>query len=337
MKKILIVGAGFAGAVIARELAEADLKVTVIDQRDHIGGNAFDFINSSGHRVHLYGPHIFHTSNERVVKWVSRFTQWNNYRHKVKAILSNNKLVTLPINLETSAIIGENNLIDVLYRPYTKKMWGVDLEMLNPEIIQRLPIRNDLNEDYFPNDTFQAMPQDGYTSLFKNILDHGNIEINLSTKFKKHEESRYSHVFNSMAIDEYFDFEHGALPYRSIKFHTMEIPIPRVLNIATMNFTHHGKFTRVTEWKHFPNHGNNLESTTITLEEPCDYADNNYERFYPVKDLAGVNADLYKRYLTQVGDNMTFIGRCGRYAYLDMHQAISLSLRVAHEFLQKHV
>jgi UDP-galactopyranose mutase len=327
------VGAGFSGAVLARELAEYGFSVKVIDKRGHVGGNAFDYVNEIGLRVHQYGPHLFHTSNMKVVDWLSRFTEWTPYQHKVKAQLRDGRLVTLPVNRETRDIVGEAHVLDIFFRPYSKKMWGIDLEELDPEILQRVPIRDDLNELYFPNDQFQALPSAGYTKTFEKILDHPNIDLQLLTTFDRRSEPDFLHVFNSMPIDEYFDYALGRLPYRSVKFHHFNLPIPRIYPVASVNFTHDEPFTRVTEWKNLPGHGSNNAFTTLTIEEPCDYADNQFERFYPVKDISGKNIELYKAYKSLTRDNMTFIGRCGMYAYLDMHQAISSALAISRAFL----
>lgn len=331
--KILVVGAGLSGVTIARELAEAGHLVDVIDKRDHVAGNAYDYENEHGIRVHKYGPHLFHTNNEEVFKWLSHFTDWVEYRHKVKAQLSDGQYVTLPVNRETKDIVGEENVLDVFFRPYTKKMWGVELDQLNPDIINRVPIRDDYNEEYFPNDKIQFMPRHGYTQMVENILTHHNIHVHLQTEYNYHMDKKYDHVFNSMPIDEYFEWKYDKLPYRSIKFETVSLPIPRALPTATVNFTHHGPKTRVTEWKNIPCHGDNKYITTLTFEEPCDFTENNYERYYPVKDRDGKNRELYKKYKAEIPEHMTFIGRCGLYAYLDMHQAVSTALSTVRKFL----
>jgi UDP-galactopyranose mutase len=332
----LVVGAGFSGAVIARELAEAGNKVWVLESRDHVAGNAYDYVNEHGIRVHKYGPHLFHTSNKAVFDWLSKFTEWIPYKHKVKAQLEDGRFATLPVNRQTKDMVGEENVLDIFFRPYTKKMWGVELDDLNPEIINRVPIRDDDNEYYFPDDVYQYMPANGYTKLVENILNHKNITVKLNTKYEPDFEknvAHFDHVFNSMPIDQYFDFKHGPLPYRSIKFETITLPITRALPSATVNFTHDGPKTRVTEWKNIPNHGGNKYNTTLTFEEPCDYADNNFERYYPVKDRDGKNRELYEKYRNEQPENMTFIGRCGLYAYLDMHQAINSALATVRKFL----
>jgi UDP-galactopyranose mutase len=333
--KILVVGAGFAGAVIARECAEAGHVITVIDQRDHIAGNAYDYIDENGIRIHKYGPHLFHTNNKAVIDWMSKFTEWTEYQHKVKAQLDDGRYVTLPVNKETKEIVGEENVLDIFFRPYTYKMWGKTLDELNPAIINRVPIRDDDNELYFPNDEYQQMPKDGYTKMFAKIYDHENIEVQLETSFDYWMEGDYDYVFNSMPIDQYFGNRHGELPYRSIKFHNVTLNQTRVLPTGTVNFTHDGPFTRVTEWKNIANHGTNDYKTVLTYEEPCDYKDNNMERYYPVQDVEGTNRDTYKKYKDMVDESkMQFIGRCGQYVYIDMHMAVSGALATARKFLK---
>tara|TARA_B110000858_G_scaffold51093_1_gene59169 strand:+ start:4431 stop:5435 length:1005 start_codon:yes stop_codon:yes gene_type:complete len=333
--KILVVGAGFAGAVIARECAEAGHVITVIDQRDHIAGNAYDYIDENGIRIHKYGPHLFHTNNKAVIDWMSKFTEWTEYQHKVKAQLDDGRYVTLPVNKETKEIVGEENVLDIFFRPYTYKMWGKTLDELNPAIINRVPIRDDDNELYFPNDEYQQMPKEGYTKMFEKIYDHENIEVQLETSFDYWMEGDYDYVFNSMPIDQYFGNRHGELPYRSIKFHNVTLNQTRVLPTGTVNFTHDGPFTRVTEWKNIANHGTNDYKTVLTYEEPCDYKDNNMERYYPVQDVEGTNRDTYKKYKDMVDESkMQFIGRCGQYVYIDMHMAVSGALATARKFLK---
>lgn len=328
-QRVLVVGAGLTGAVIARELADAGVDVDVLEARPHVGGNAYDYVNEYGIRVHQYGPHLFHTSNQKVVDWLSRFTEWLPYQHRVKALLADGRHVTLPVNAETAAIVGRDRVIDTFFRPYTRKMWGMELEELDPAILSRVPIRDDLNELYFPNDTFQALPKDGYTAMFRRILEHERIRVHLNTRYVRGMEGGYVHCFNSMPIDEYFDFSLGELPYRSIKFHTVTLPLPSVLPVATVNFTHEGPHTRVTEWKRLPGHGDSELYSTLTFEEPCDYQDNAMERYYPVKDLLGANRSLHQQYVDLGSAGMSFVGRCGMYAYLDMHQAVSAAILVS--------
>jgi UDP-galactopyranose mutase len=335
--KILVVGAGLSGSVVARELAELGYRVTIVEKNSHIGGNCYDEVNSFGIRVHKYGPHLFHTKNKVVFDWLCKFTVWVEYKHKVKALLKNGICVTLPVNNETKNIVGEGNILDIFYRPYTKKMWGIDLEELNPNIIKRVPIRDDNNEYYFPDDTYQGIPIHGYTKLIENIISHPNIEVFLSTEFNKNMEKNYFHIFNSMPIDQYFNYKNGRLPYRSIIFEEITLPLPSILPTATLNFTHNGQHTRVTEWKKIPSHGENDYFSTLTFERPCDYLENNEQRFYPINDLAGKNRLLYNSYKSLISENtkVTFIGRLGLYTYIDMDQAVNIALETVKNFIKK--
>lgn len=335
---ILVVGAGLAGATVARTLAEHGFKLEVIDVRNHIAGNAFDYSDATtGIRIHKYGPHIFHTNNLKVFNWLSRFTDWIDYKHKVKAVLANGTYCTLPVNQETTNIVGADAVVDTFFRPYTNKMWGMELEDVSPDILNRVPIRDDLNDLYFPDDKFQFMPKNGYTAMVENILDHENISVSLSTAFSKSMEQNFDHVFSSQPIDEYYDYCFGELPYRSIKFKKITVDFPRLLPVPTVNFTNDGPYTRVTEWKGYPGGGGDEYRTVLTYEEPCDYKDNNLERYYPVKDLKGVNRGAYKKYQDIKNSQVTFIGRCGLYVYLDMHQAVNSSLAISRRYIEREI
>ena len=178
-KRILAIGAGFSSAVIGRLCAEKGHRVTIIDKRPHIAGNAFDYTNEHGIRVHQYGPHLFHTKQKHVWDFLSRFTEWLPYQHKVKAQLKDGRYVTLPVNKETAENVGKENVVETFIRPYSEKMWGMPLEKLDPSILARVPMRDDMNDLYFPNDPYQGMPKDGYTQMIKRIIDHPNIEVKL--------------------------------------------------------------------------------------------------------------------------------------------------------------
>ena len=336
-KRILVVGCGLAGSVIARQLAEAGFKIDILDKRDHIAGNCYDYEDQHGIRIHKYGPHIFHTSNQRVVCWLSNFTDWIDYDHKVKAVLQDGSLVPFPPNQETLEWVEKDKLLDVFYRPYSEKMWGERLEAIDPSILSRVPVREDREDSYFPSDTFQKLPKLGYSHLVANILDHKRINVQLNHAFSKSLEDEYFHVFNSMPIDEYYDFKYGELPYRSVKFHMMYHQQRALYPVSVVNFTDAGLYTRATEWKNFPGHGQIDDVTAITLEEPCDYKENNFERFYPVKDSAGTNRARYRLYANLPRRNMTFIGRCGMYVYIDMDQAVSSSLATSKDFLDRYL
>ena len=333
-RRILVVGAGLSGAVVARELADKGHQVTVIDKRNHIAGNVFDYINEHGIRIHKYGPHLFHTKNKNVFMWLSRFTEWLPYKHKVKAILDNGRLVTLPVNKETKEAVGEDNIIETFIRPYTEKMWGMKLEDVSPNIINRVPIRDDDNEYYFPDDLYQCVPKDGYTKMVENIFNHKNISIELGKSFSKQMEDEFDHIFNSMPIDEYFNFQFGKLEYRSIKFHHTNLPSPKIFPVSQVNFTNKGPYTRIVEWKNIPGHGVNNLWTSLTYEEPCHYSENNDERYYPVRDVSGKLSSIYRKYLAIENPKVTFIGRLGNYAYLDMDQCINNSIKLIENFLR---
>lgn len=402
--KILVVGAGFAGATVARELAEAGHHVLVIDKRNHVAGNAYDFTNEHGIRVHKYGPHLWHTSNDEVQEWASRFTEWVPYRHRVQALLADGTHVPLPINhdtieqvfgtrfdawadkndqieydRETGAMLGykhgshaafletlvehhaevtnsrqhvENSvgkeLCDLFFAPYTKKMWGLALEELPASVAARIPTNvENRSYDYFPKDKHQVLPKDGYTAMVTNILNHPNIEVHLEMSRQLlmcHPVGHgFDHIFTSEPIDNYFECAYGELPWRSIKMHTYSVPVPSVfppeLPAGVVNFTHAEAFTRVTEWKQLPAHGGSPFWTTLTVEEPCDYRDNNMERYYPVKTSQHdcPNIALFKRYreLAESTPGVTFIGRCGMYVYTDMGPCISSSLSIVRRFIKE--
>lgn len=371
---ILIVGAGFAGAVYARTLAEHGHSVTVIDSRDHVGGNAFDYVDDAGVRVHKYGPHLFHTNNERVVDWIKRFSEFVVYEHTV-SVACGTKFLPLPISRATfeayynrrfgsslelecfvrEIVIEADNprnaaeflyskigidLTELLFRPYTLKMWGQELESLDEKVVRRLSINFDYEYRYFPNDLFQILPKHGYTRLFENILDHSHIDLSLRTPYADVDACHYDHIFTSAAIDEHFEYRFGELPYRSIRFFNEALPAHRAnLPTPVVNFSDDGSFTRQTDWHMLPEH--HVRETglrTRTLEQPCDFRENNLQRYYPINDAAGLNRGIYEKYRAHAlkEPNIDFIGRCGTYQYLDMHQVISQSLTGAHKWLQQH-
>lgn len=336
MMSILFVGAGPSCLVVARELAEKGYKCTVIDKRNHIGGNMYDEVNEYGIRVHKYGPHLFHTNKEEVFNWLSKFTDWIDYEHKVKAMLCSGKLVPFPINKETKEFVEEKDLVNVFLRPYTEKMWGIKMNELDKSVINRVKTRDDYEDRYFTNEKHQCMPLLGYTKMFENIIKHKNIKIILDAPFGKSMEKDFDYIFNSMPIDEYYNYCFGELPYRSIKFTDIYFPVPKLLQVTTVNFTHKGPQTRMTEWKNIPHHGSNDEMTTITYEEPCGYKENNNERYYPVKDVNGENNKKYEQYKKIENNKMTFVGRLGKYAYFNMDEIIEDSLIISNNFIKKY-
>ncbi len=372
MPRILIVGAGFAGAVYARTLADAGYAVHVIDRRDHIAGNAADRVDDNGIRVHRYGPHLFHTNATAVFDWLQRFGRWTPYLHRVRAILPDGRLVPLPVNVDTIAAVHGvalgseaeaaaflqtvavpitdpanagahlrsrigDVLTDLFFRPYTRKMWGMELEEMDASVVKRLPIRFDSSDLYFPGDRHQALPTGGYSALFERIFEHPAIEVELSVDYVPGMEQSYTYCFNSMAIDEYFDCRLGTLPYRSLRFHHRTVTEWDAQPYSVRNYTDTGKLTREAWWHCLPGHlVAETGRRTVTIEEPCDYRDNANERYYPVKTADGRYQTLYQEYrtLAETLGNMTFIGRCGTYQYLDMDQVINQSLAGVRRWLE---
>jgi UDP-galactopyranose mutase len=334
--KVLIVGSGLSGATVANVLAKNGHHITVIDSRSHVGGNIYDYKAECGTRIHKYGPHIFHTSNHRVVKFLTQFTSWIPYVHRVRALGPDGKLYPFPPNSDVRSYFTEDEIFDTFYKPYTKKMWGLSVEQLDKSILARVPQSEGSETRYFPKDSFQGLPKDGYTRLIENMLDDKHITVITNTRFDRKLEAGFNFIFNSMAVDEYFDYDMGALPYRSMLFHTVTLPVDRLSYFAQVNYTIHEKFTRYIEWKNFPEHGGHSGQTTVTFEEPCDSAFNGRERYYPIKDLRGINRNLYSKYLSMAPSNMFFIGRLGNYAYLNMDQAVNSAHSIATNFLREH-
>lgn len=351
----LIVGAGFAGSVIAERLAEGlGRQVLLIDRRDHIAGNAYDHYNAAGLLVHRYGPHIFHTNAQRIVDYLSRFTQWRPYEHRVLAKVDG-QLLPIPINLATlNALYGLSmtsaqaeqflaeraepvatirtsedvvvnqigrELYEKFFRGYTRKQWGLDPSALDKSVTSRVPTRTNEDDRYF-TDTFQIMPRDGYTRMFERMIDHPRIDLLLSTDFKQVRHAvKFRHVIYCGPIDEYFDFQLGRLPYRSLRFEHQTLEQERYQPVAVVNFPDpEVPYTRITEYKHLT--GQTHPRTSISYEFPCDDGD----PYYPVPRPE--NAELYKRYraLAEQTPNVTFLGRLGTYKYYNMDQVVGQAL-----------
>jgi len=369
MKKILIVGAGMAGAVISRELAEAGYSVTIIDRRSHIAGNCYDEVNENGERIHIWGPHLLHSSVDSVgVKWLSQFTEWTEYRHKVRARLSNGKSVPIPVNAETMETIFDikleteedakrflhtqqveitnpvnsdevflksvgEKMADILFRPYTERHWGKPATEIEAGVGARIPVRFDRNDEYF-NDSFQALPTNGYTEMFQNIFNHPNIEIRLGEKFERWMTESFDHVFTAQSPDSFFDYELGRLPYRSVKFQhdkvwgDQEAPV--------VNFTEGSPYNRRTQYDLLPNSGKStLPYHTAVYEIPCDAEENNGECFYPVRNTESLA--LYESHITKAKvefPNLQFIGRTGSFVYEDMVPSVTRHLQIVKKFLE---
>ncbi len=350
----LVVGAGFAGSVIAERLAsQAGKRVLLCDRRPHIGGNAYDCYDDAGILIHKYGPHIFHTNSRRVFEYLSQFTRWRPYEHRVLASVDG-KLLPIPINLDTvNRLYGLNlrseeleawfaqraepraeirtsedvvvskvgrDLYEKFFRHYTRKQWGLDPSELDASVIARIPVRTNRDDRYF-TDTYQAMPLHGYTRMFERMLDHPNIKLMLNTDYREiagcipHRELIYTGP-----IDEFFDYRFGKLPYRSLEFRFETHDSPRVQPVATINYPNEHAYTRVTEFKHLT--GQRHHKTTVVYEYPRAEG----EPYYPVPRRE--NAELYKRYqeLADATPGVHFVGRLATYKYYNMDQVVAQAL-----------
>ena len=369
-EKILIVGAGLAGSTLARILAENSLKVVIIEKRNHIAGNIYDFVNQNNERIHKYGPHLLHCRKDsEALTFLSRFTKWVKYEHRVRALLENGITTPLPVNKSTleevfkksfqnenqtkeflesirnkklipkntdelfESSVGEE-LSNIFFRPYTKKMWGIDPKELAISVGSRLPVRTSNDDRYF-NDEFQALPKNGYTAMVKNMLDHKNIEINLNTPFIKGMEENYFHSFLSIPIDEYFNFKFGNLPYRSIIFE-QRLEKGNDQEVPVINFTDNSIYTRKTQWNLFPNSYNfKGQFKTITYEKPCSMEINPGEYYYPVNTNDSKKIFLNYENLAKQDNSVTFIGRTGLFKYIDMIPAVQIHINLSKKFLKK--
>ena len=369
-EKILIVGAGLAGSTLARILAENSLKVVIIEKRNHIAGNIYDFVNQNNERIHKYGPHLLHCRKDsEALTFLSRFTKWVKYEHRVRALLENGITTPLPVNKSTleevfkksfqnenqtkeflesirnkklipkntdelfESSVGEE-LSNIFFRPYTKKMWGIDPKELAISVGSRLPVRTSNDDRYF-NDEFQALPKNGYTAMVKNMLDHKNIEINLNTPFIKGMEENYFHSFLSIPIDEYFNFKFGNLPYRSIIFE-QRLEKGNDQEVPVINFTDNSIYTRKTQWNLLPNSYNfKGQFKTITYEKPCSMEINPGEYYYPVNTNDSKKIFLNYENLAKQDNSVTFIGRTGLFKYIDMIPAVQIHINLSKKFLKK--
>jgi UDP-galactopyranose mutase len=358
---VLVVGAGFAGAVVAEQLATAGREVLVIDRRDHIAGNAFDHPDSHGILVHRFGPHLFHTNSDAVFEYLSRFTDWRAYEHRVLVSLDG-KLYPLPINqdfinryyglnldeagvekflasvrehrdpVQTSEDVVLNavgrELCDKIFRGYTRKQWNLDLSELSPSVLARIPTRTNRDDRYF-TDKHQAMPAEGYTRIFERMLTHPRIRIETGVEFATIRESvRPRLTVFTGCIDEYFAYRLGRLPYRSIRFeHEHLAGVERFQPVATVNYPNEHAYTRITEFKHIT--GQQHAGTSIVKEFPTDDG----EPYYPVPRPA--NQELYRRYqeLAASEPNVIFLGRLAQYRYYNMDQAAAAALKAAAEIV----
>jgi UDP-galactopyranose mutase len=350
----LIVGAGFAGAVLAERLAnERGDRVLVIDRRPHIAGNAFDHLDDAGLLIHRYGPHIFHTNSQAVFDYLSRFTAWRPYEHRVLGQVDG-QLVPIPINLDTinrlygldlssdelegwfaaraepvaeirtseDVVVSRigRELYEKFFRGYTRKQWALDPSQLDRSVTARVPVRNNRDDRYF-TDTHQAMPAAGYTSMFNAMLDHPNITVMLDTDYRDIKDRvAFRRMVWTGPVDELFGFRYGRLPYRSIRFVHETRDMEWFQDVGTVNYPQTERYTRITEYKHLT--GQEHTRTSITYEYPEAEGD----PYYPVPRPE--NQVLYKRYeaLADAMPDTWFAGRLATYRYLNMDQVVGQAL-----------
>jgi UDP-galactopyranose mutase len=352
----LIAGAGFSGAVMAERLAEHGKNVLLVDKRPHVGGNAFDHLDAAGVLVHKYGPHIFHTNSADVFAYLSKFTKWRDYEHRVLASVDG-KLLPMPINLDTvnslydwklspaeleayfarvavpiadiktseDVIISKvgHELYEKFFKNYTFKQWGLWPSQLDQTVIARIPVRTNRDDRYF-TDTYQAMPADGYTALFKRMLDHENITVELGTDYRDALERVFANeLIYTGPVDGYFDYAFGKLPYRSLDFKFETHDRAQHQQAAVINHPNEHAYTRVTEFKYLT--GQKSSKTTLVYEYPTDGGD----PYYPVPRAE--NQALYKRYqqLAQRTPGVHFVGRLATYKYYNMDQCVAQALTLA--------
>jgi UDP-galactopyranose mutase len=350
----LVVGAGFAGAVIAERLAsQAGKKVLIIDKRNHIGGNTYDYFNSDGILVHLYGPHIFHTNCKEIYDYLGKFTTWRPYEHRVLASVDG-MLVPIPINLNTinklygtqlcssevekfledraekkerivtseDVVISKvgKELYEKFFKGYTKKQWGLDPRELDASVAARIPTRINKDDRYF-TDIYQAMPLHGYTKMFEKMLSHPGIKVMLNTDYKEIERMiPYKEMIYTGPNDYKFNYCYGKLPYRSLEFRFETLETECFQPTGTVNYPNEHPYTRVTEFKYLT--GQKHPKTTMVYEYPKEEGD----PYYPVPRPE--NAELYKKYqaLTAELPNVHFVGRLATYKYYNMDQVVAQSL-----------
>lgn len=353
---VLVVGAGFAGAVMAERIAaDAGKRVLVVDRRAHVGGNAYDRLDEAGLLIHQYGPHIFHTNSVEIFGYLSRFTDWRPYEHRVLASVGD-LLVPMPINrttlnllygldlasdeqaaaflasraepvaeVRTSAdvvisAVGRE-LYERFFQGYTRKQWGMDPSELDKSVTARVPTRTSTDDRYF-TDRFQAMPAQGYTRMFERMLDHPNIDVALGTDFAEVADGcSWRHLVFTGPIDEYFGYRFGKLPYRSLRFHHETVPVAQHQPVAVVNYpAQTTPYTRVTEYKHLT--GQVSPVTSLTYEYPSAQGD----PYYPIPRAE--NQALFKRYeeLAQQAADVSFVGRLATYRYYNMDQVVGQAL-----------
>ena len=363
----LVVGAGLSGAVLANELS-GDSKIVVIDDSDILAGNCYDYRDNNGIMVHRYGSHIFHTSDEDVWNYLSQFTSFNDYTHKVIGSVDG-KEISIPINFKSirklfpenansiedklSAIYGYGSRVSILdlmkqddeelknfadyiyeniFLHYTEKQWGRTPYEIDESVIARVPVIVSEDDRYF-QDRFQGIPLEGYTKMIENMLDHPNITVKLNTSFKDIDHTKYDKIFYTGPIDELMDYCFGPLPYRSVHFKLEEYDREFYQDNAVVNYPNNYDFTRIHEYKYYLN--DKSEKTVIAKEYSEAFEPGKNDRFYPIPTEE--NIALYNKYLEAAKKkypNMYFLGRLGDYKYYDMDKAVARAFEVYREAMQ---
>lgn len=360
--RTLVVGAGFAGASVARLLADAGHAVTVLERRPHIGGNAWDRLDEHGVLIHEYGPHIFHTNSRKVMEFLSRFTEWRFYEHRVLAEVEG-RLLPIPINRTTinqlygldldeagvaaylesvreprkqnrtsaDVVLGSvgSDLCDKFFRGYTRKQWGLELEQLSAGVAARVPTRTNDDDRYF-TDTWQFMPAQGYTAMFERMLDHPGIELHLNHDFDPaRDEAGFRQVIYSGPVDAYFGHRLGRLPYRSLRFEHSHVPdCAQYQPVGTVNYPNEHDYTRITEFRHLS--GQPHSGSSLVREYPMAEGD----PYYPIPRPE--NEALHKQYqelAAALQPRVVFLGRLAQYRYYNMDQVVAAALGVAAEII----
>jgi UDP-galactopyranose mutase len=361
----LIVGAGFTGLVLAERIAsQLDKTVLVVEQRDHIGGNAYDHYDDNGILVHRYGPHLFHTNSEKVWRYLSQFTEWHPYEHRVLAQVDGKK-VPVPFNLNSLYAVfapghaskleellrkhyglgskvpilklrreasGElHSLAEYIYEKifygYNLKQWGLTPEELGPGVTGRVPVNVSRDNRYF-QDRFQAIPKHGYTRMLQRMANHPNIKILLDTAYREIAgEVKFDGMIYTGLIDEFFDYVFGELPYRSLRFEFEYHAVAKYQEVAQVNYPDEQPYTRISEYKHIT--GQRAHGTTVSIEYPLAYRREQNLPYYPVPREE--NRKRYNLYLSEaesLDQRVVFAGRLADYKYYNMDQAVARALGV---------
>ncbi len=345
----VVVGAGLTGSVIAERIASCGKKVLIIEKRRHIAGNAFDYSNDEGLLVHKYGPHIFHTNTKKVWDYLSQFTEWSDYYHHVLAVVEGKK-VPVPFNLNSINELFPSSFADLLttklisnfgygvklpilklrdiedsdlkfladyiydnvFLGYTVKQWAMRPEDLDFSVSSRVPVFISRDNRYF-QDTYQAMPSKGYTAMVERMLSNPNIHLLLGADFREVSKSiQYRKLVYTGPIDEYFDYEFGSLPYRSLEFDFTTIETNKFQEVAQVNYPNNHDYTRITEFKHF--YAEKSNRTTIAYEYPTEFVHGNNEPYYPIpREDNQALYNLYRTKADQLDGDFFFSGRISEY------------------------